>query len=154
KLGFGYVVGGTITSKPRAGNAKPRIARNPSRGAMVNAMGLPNPGPDAAAAALRADERTAPRFVSIADEDLPDVLATYAELEPLADGIELNASCPNVSWGRDRDTEDHVRDLVLSLAERTHKPLLVKLPPFTPGRTAERDAITALAEVAAATGAS
>ena len=26
-LGFGYVVGGTITSKPRAGNPKPRIAR-------------------------------------------------------------------------------------------------------------------------------
>src|SRR5438046_2355438 len=43
-LGFGYVVGGTITRAPRAGNPKPRIARYPKRRSMVNAMGLPNPG--------------------------------------------------------------------------------------------------------------
>src|SRR5262249_40370493 len=60
-LGFGYVVGGTITSEPRTGNPKPRIARFPARGAMVNSMGLPNPGPHAAAAALRTGARTAPR---------------------------------------------------------------------------------------------
>ena len=29
KLGFGYVVGGTVTREPRPGNAKPRIARDP-----------------------------------------------------------------------------------------------------------------------------
>src|SRR3954453_3868313 len=34
RLGFGYVVGGTITREPRTGNPQPRIARNPSRQAM------------------------------------------------------------------------------------------------------------------------
>ena len=154
KLGFGYVVGGTITSKPREGNPRPRIARYPHREAMVNSMGLPNPGPEAAAANLAAIPRTAPRLVSLADEELEDVLKSFELLEPHADGIELNASCPNVSWGRDRDTEDHVRQLVAALAARTVRPLVVKLPPFTPDRPAERDAITALATVAAEAGAS
>ena len=45
RLGFGYVVGGTITSSPREGNPQPRIVRYPPRRAMVNSMGLPNPGP-------------------------------------------------------------------------------------------------------------
>src|SRR4051794_5937438 len=152
-LGFGYVVGGTITSRPREGNPLPRIVRYPSRGAMVNSMGLPNPGPHAAAASLLGISRTAPRLVSLADEDLPAVLSSFELLEPLADGIELNASCPNVSWGRDRDTEEHVRALVTTLSARTTRPLVVKLPPFTPGRLPERDAIVALADVAAASGA-
>ncbi|MFM7718358.1 MAG: hypothetical protein ACKO8G_02540, partial [Actinomycetota bacterium] len=48
RLGFGYVVGGTITRAPRAGNPRPRIRRLPG-GSMVNAMGLPNPGAEVAA---------------------------------------------------------------------------------------------------------
>src|SRR3954462_1428251 len=40
--GFGYAVGGTITLRPRPGNARPRIARDPALRSIVNAMGLPN----------------------------------------------------------------------------------------------------------------
>src|SRR5262249_13109777 len=68
ELGFGFVVGGTVTRAPRRGNTGPRIARDPARRAIVNAMGLPNPGADAAARSLARGARTAPRFVSIADE--------------------------------------------------------------------------------------
>ena len=50
-LGFGYAVGGTVTLRPRAGNPHPRIARDPATRAIVNAMGLPNPGAHAVAAA-------------------------------------------------------------------------------------------------------
>src|SRR5215471_8537799 len=71
-LGFGFVVGGTVTRAPRRGNPAPRIARDPARRALVNAMGLPNPGADAVARALARTERTAPRFVSIADEAVDD----------------------------------------------------------------------------------
>src|SRR4051795_3624593 len=38
-LGFGSVVGGTITSGAREGNPKPRIARYVERSSMTNAMG-------------------------------------------------------------------------------------------------------------------
>ncbi len=153
RLGFGYVVGGTITSSPREGNPQPRIVRYPPRRAMVNSMGLPNPGPREAAKNLVRIPRTAPRIVSIADEDEADVLGGFALLEPHVDALELNASCPNVPWGRDRDTERHLRALVGELVARTPKPLVVKLPPFAHDRPAERDAITALAGVAGESGA-
>ena len=151
-LGFGYVVGGTITRKPRAGNAKPRIVRYSSRRSMVNAMGLPNPGAEAAALNLsRRPESPAPRFVSLADEDLDDALWTLDLLAPLVDGVELNASCPNVSWGRDRDNESHLRALVEGFVSRTPKPIFVKLPPFTGHK--EREVVLALAHIAQEAGA-
>jgi dihydroorotate dehydrogenase len=146
RLGFGYLVGGTITRRPRAGNRRPRIARIEERRSLVNAMGLPNPGADAAAHTLARLRAAGPRLVSIADEGVPDVVETHALLEGYVDAIELNASCPNVAWGRDRDNEAHLAALLRELARRRSKPLFVKLPPF---RTAvERDVVTALARIA------
>jgi dihydroorotate dehydrogenase len=151
-LGFGYVVGGTITRAPRAGNAKPRIVRYPTRGAMTNAMGLPNPGSKRAATNMaRRPRSSVPRMVSIADEAVDDAMEVLAALEPFADGIELNASCPNVSWGRDRDNEVHLRELVGSIRARTAKPVFVKLPPFS--SAVERDVVLALARIAQEAGA-
>jgi dihydroorotate dehydrogenase len=151
RLGFGYVVGGTITRAPRRGNPKPRIVRYPERESMVNAMGLPNPGADVAAANLARHRRTAPRFVSVADEPLADAVSTFEALAPHADAIELNTSCPNVSWGRDRDNEAHLVELLDTFAARAPIPVFVKLPPFA-GDT-EREAVLALARIAAAHGA-
>jgi dihydroorotate dehydrogenase len=150
-LGFGYVVGGTVTRSPREGNAKPRIVRHPARGALVNAMGLPNPGAERAARTLARGRRTCPRFVSVADEAIEDALATVALVAPHVDGLELNASCPNVSWGRDRDTESHLRELVAAIVARTDRPLFVKLPPFA--EPSEREAVLALARIAQEAGA-
>jgi dihydroorotate dehydrogenase len=151
-LGFGYVVGGTVTRAPRAGNPRPRIARSTRHRSIVNSMGLPNPGADAVAATLgRAPRGPAPRFVSLADEGRPEAVASFELLEPLVDGVELNASCPNVSWGRDRDTEAHVGELVAAFRARSAKPLLVKLPPFV--TEAEREAVVTLACVARDAGA-
>lgn len=146
ETGFGYVVGGTVTRRPRPGNPKPRIVRRPRERSIVNAMGLPNAGAEQAARNLRASRRTAPRLVSLADEELADVLANHALLEPLVDGVELNVSCPNVSWGRDRDNEAHLKKLLAELVPAKRRPLFVKLPPFrTP---AERDAVMAVAGIA------
>jgi dihydroorotate dehydrogenase len=151
-LGFGYVVGGTVTREPRAGHPKPRIARYPERASMVNAMGLPNPGAAAASVRLRASGTgPAPRIVSLADESAEDALAALDEVAPLADGIELNASCPNVSWGRDRDNEAHLRELVTGFVSRLEVPLFVKLPPFA--SPVEREVVLALARIAQEAGA-
>jgi dihydroorotate dehydrogenase len=152
ELGFGYVVGGTVTHSPRAGNRKPRIVRSRRRRSLVNAMGLPNPGAEAVAGNLR--ERPsgpAPRLVSVADEAIDDAVATFELLEPLVDGVELNASCPNVSWGRDRDNEAHLRELVRAFRARSGKPLFVKLPPFL--TETEREVVLALAAIALDAGA-
>jgi dihydroorotate dehydrogenase len=152
ELGFGYVVGGTITRRPRAGNPKPRIVRHPSRRSMVNAMGLPNPGAEAAALNLsRPPAAPAPRFVSLADEELDDALWALDLLAPLADAIELNASCPNVAWGRDRDNESHLRALLEAFVARTPKPVFVKLPPFV--SSTEQEVVLALARISQEAGA-
>ena len=151
RLGFGFVVCGTFTRRARPGNRRPRIVRDRARESLVNAMGLPNPGAEAAAANLSRAARTSPRFASIADEDVRDVIVTHALLEPHVDAIELNVSCPNVSWGRDRDAEAHLSTLLRELAARRSRPLLVKLPPF---RTdVERDVVLALAAIAVEGGA-
>lgn len=150
-LGFGYVVGGTITRAPRAGNPRPRIARYVARGSMVNAMGLPNPGAERAARTLARVRRTGVRFASIAGEAVRDAVETHALLEPHVDAIELNASCPNVSWGRDRDNEAHLAELLRELAARRSKPLFVKLPPFR--ADVEREVVLSLARIAVEGGA-
>lgn len=145
-LGFGYVVGGTFTCAPRTGNPKPRIVRYRERASMVNAMGLPNPGAEEAARTLARVARTTPRFASVADEAVADAVAAHALLEPHVDAIELNASCPNVSWGRDRDNEAHLSALLSELVARRTKPIFVKLPPFHSG--VEREVVLALARIA------
>ena len=145
-IGFGYLVGGTVTRQPRRGNRKPRIVRNPETRSIVNSMGLPNKGAAYAAKRLRKIRRRAPMLISLADEAVEDVVANHELLEPLVDGVELNASCPNVSWGRDRDNEEHLRAILAELKRRKRKPLFVKVPPF---RTAtERDAVLAVAAIA------
>jgi dihydroorotate dehydrogenase len=126
-LGFGYLVGGTVTRAPRRGNEKPRIVRDRSRASMVNSMGLPNPGAAAVAASLAGAPRSAPRIASIADEEIDAASAAVALLDPVVDGFELNASSPNAGWAH---REAHVAALLDELASTTGKPIFVKLPPF------------------------
>ena len=74
------------------------------------------------------------------------MVEAHALLEPHVDGIELNASCPNVSWGRDRDNEAHLAELLRALGERRRAPLFVKLPPFR--NRVEREVVRSLARIA------
>ncbi|MEP7059782.1 MAG: dihydroorotate dehydrogenase 2 [Actinomycetota bacterium] len=150
-LGFGYVVAGTFTQEARVGNPRPRIARFPRQRSMVNAMGLPNPGAEAAAGTLGARTHPYPVFASIADQSRDAALATLELLSASADAIELNASCPNVGWGRDRDDEAHLSELVTALAARSFRPVFVKLPPFV--TDSAREGVLSLARVAQDAGA-
>ena len=148
RLGFGFVVGGTITRAPRRGNVKPRIVRSPHRRAIVNSMGLPNPGAEAAAANLARAPRTAPRFASIADEELAMAVETLELLAPHVDGFELNASSPNAPWRHD---PEHMGTLLTAFGERTDLPVLLKLPPFASDE--DRGIVLDLARIAIDAGA-
>jgi dihydroorotate dehydrogenase len=148
RLGFGFVVGGTITRAPREGNPKPRIVRSPRRGAIVNSMGLPNPGAEAAAANLARVRRTAPRFASVADEDIDAATLTVELLAPHVDAFELNASSPNAPWRHDAA---HMGTLLTAFRGRTELPVLLKLPPFT--NDEERAVVLDLARAAIDAGA-
>ncbi|HEV2952037.1 MAG TPA: dihydroorotate dehydrogenase 2 [Actinomycetota bacterium] len=148
RLGFGFVVGGTITRAPRSGNPKPRIVRSPRRGAIVNSMGLPNPGAEATAANLARTRRRAPRFASVADEELDAATDTVELLAPHVDGFELNASSPNAPWRHDAA---HMGTLLTAIRGRTELPVLLKLPPFTSDE--ERATVLDLARTAVDAGA-
>src|SRR5919198_426908 len=78
ELGFGYVVAGTVTRRPRRGNPKPRIIRRTRGGAVVNSMGLPNRGAGFAAERLRSVRAAGTVLISLADEDREDVLWNHA----------------------------------------------------------------------------
>jgi len=142
-LGFGYAVGGTVTMRPRAGNPRPRIARDPATRAIVNAMGLPNPGAHAVAAALAKRPRTTSRWVSLADEEIADACAALDLVAPLADAIELNASSPNAGWTH---RADHVGTVVAAMRPRADIPVFVKVPPFRTDE--ERAGVLAIVEAA------
>src|SRR5690606_20093510 len=67
RLGFGYVVVGSITREPRRGNRRPRLARDVANEAIVNSLGLPSLGVDAAVRALgRLESRPVPVIASVA----------------------------------------------------------------------------------------
>jgi dihydroorotate dehydrogenase len=47
RLGFGFIEVGTVTPRPQPGNARPRLFRLPSAGALINRFGFNNVGADA-----------------------------------------------------------------------------------------------------------
>ena len=147
RLGFGYVVVGTITREPRAGNPKPRIVRTPADRSITNSMGIPNDGVEAIARRLEG-RHAGPGgpvvLASLADEAPDDVAAVHARLSPLVEGFELNVSSPNSPWRHSgRDNQTNLRETLAGLS-RT-RPLFVKLPPFD---AAGRDESMALARIA------
>jgi dihydroorotate dehydrogenase (NAD+) catalytic subunit len=116
----------TVTPLPREGNAPVRIAE--VEGAMLNAIGLANPGRDRFCAETlpRLAEVGVPLWVSVGGFCAED----YAETCELLDGcaevaaVELNLSCPNVD-----EVPSNVGEVVAKARARTAKPLYAKLSP-------------------------
>lgn len=88
-----------LTLEPRLGNLTPRIAE--SRGVILNAVGLQNPGAEHFIAHdLEWLKGTGTAVIAnVAGKTLEEYAAICARLDGLADMIELNISCPNVRCG-------------------------------------------------------
>ncbi|HET9125101.1 MAG TPA: quinone-dependent dihydroorotate dehydrogenase, partial [Solirubrobacteraceae bacterium] len=151
-LGFGYVEVGTITAEPQPGNPRPRIHRLPADRALLNSMGFPNDGADAAARRLRAPRRTLLAVNIGRSKRAADAEADYRRsviaLAPHADLLVLNVSSPNTPGLRDLQAVEVLRGLVESVRGamdecEAHPPLLVKIAPDL-----NDEAIDALAETA------
>ena len=150
-LGFGYVVGGTVTPDPRPGNAKPRLLRYPERQSLVNSMGFPSEGLAAVAARLRRlGHRPAPVFVSISALDEEGFHECHRTLEPLVEAVELNISSPNTQGLRVFQEPERLRRLLERLNHGRQKPLFVKLPPYTDNE--ERERVMAMLQVCVSSG--
>lgn len=131
----GGIVTKAISVEPRNGASAPRVAE--FDGGMINAVGLANPGLDAARAEdipwLAANLTKARVIVNVAGNAMEDFSTVVAGLDA-ANGIaafELNVSCPNVragglEFGADLTT---LASLVSSARRKTKRPLFVKLSP-------------------------
>ncbi len=152
-LGFGYVEVGTVTAQAQPGNPRPRVFRLPADRALINRMGFPNRGAQAAAARLADRHSETIVAVNVGRSKLaPDAEADYREsvraLGPLADLLVLNVSSPNTPGLRDMQAVGALRSLIGAVraeldALGRRVPLLVKIAPDL--ADADLDAIADLA---------
>ena len=148
-LGFGYVVGGTITESPRPGNPRPRVLRRVKEEALVNALGFPSKGLEFAAMRMEQTRDSmggVPAIVSVSGVTMDEILSCHRRLEPLANAIEVNISSPNTAGLRVFQEPDTLSDLLDRLNDGRRKPLFVKMPPYA-SNTDDSERVLGLARV-------
>jgi len=148
-LGFGHIEVGTLTPRPQAGNARPRIFRLPEDEAIINRMGFPNGGVVAALPRLRrlaAQPRDFVLGVSLGKqketpltEAAGDYIAVMQAVYPYADYLAVNISSPNTPGLRELQSGDYLGQLLGTLAIENKslaqtqnvakRPLFVKIAP-------------------------
>ena len=136
-LGFGFVEVGTLTPRPQAGNANPRLFRLKEDRAVINRMGFNNGGQAAALERLGKRERRGLLGVNIgANKDSSDRVADYAEgvrrMAPVADYITINISSPNTPGLRQLQDEGALRALLSAVRDARPQggpPIFLKVAP-------------------------
>ncbi len=127
---LGVITTKSISVAPRAGYREPIYARY-APGCYINAVGLANPGADAFLAEFARHEIPTNKFllVSVFGADLADYVRASEILQPVADGFELNMSCPHakgygIQIGED---EELVAAITRAVAAVKPVPVFVKL---------------------------
>ena len=133
RLGFGYLVGGTVTETLRPGNPRPRLRRRVKEQSLVNALGFPNKGLESAARELskaRGAVRKSAVVASVSGNTADEMVRCHRRLEPQVDAVELNISSPNSAGLRIFHDTTVLAELIDRINEGRSKPLMVKLPPY------------------------
>lgn len=129
---LGAVTTKSLTPESREGNAPWRVVE--TKGGMLNAIGLANPGIEAFARdhAPRAGAMTCAAIGSAAGHSIDDYVRVASGLEAAGlRAIELNVSCPNTADGRHFGSDPAaLGPLVRAVRQAVRvRPLIVKLPP-------------------------
>ncbi|TME25321.1 MAG: dihydroorotate dehydrogenase [Chloroflexi bacterium] len=132
RTALGAIVTKGTTPGAREGNAPTRIAETPS--AMLNAIGLQNPGVDHVVRVYAPKWATwdVPVIVNVAGDAVDDYVAVARRLDGVAGvaGLELNISCPNVANGLQFGVDPRMAaQLTARVRAVTRLSLLVKLTP-------------------------
>jgi len=127
---LGVITTKSISFQPRKGYREPIYARY-APGCYVNAVGLANPGAERFLAEFDGIEIPEDKFllVSIFGSDLESFVNAARTLQPIADGFELNMSCPHAKgYGAEvgQDTE-LLKRITQGVAGVTGLPVFVKL---------------------------
>jgi dihydroorotate dehydrogenase len=143
RLGFGFVEVGTVTPKPQAGNARPRIFRLERDEAIINRLGFNNDGAETVLRRL-AGRAHLGGIVGVnvgANKDSADRTADYVKLietfAPVASYFTVNVSSPNTPGLRNLQQAEALDDLlarVIDMRERVRQnagdsPVLLKIAP-------------------------
>jgi dihydroorotate dehydrogenase len=145
-LGFGFVEVGTVTPRPQAGNALPRLFRLPGDEAVINRMGFNNAGATTVAHRLKMSPGRIPVGVNLGknadtplEQALKDYCACLETLYDVGDYVVVNVSSPNTLGLRELQTHTHLRALLsgvqacnraLAHARQVQpRPLFVKIAP-------------------------
>ena len=145
-LGFGFVEVGTLTPRPQPGNPKPRLFRCIPQQALINHMGINNPGVDKGVDNIRRTRRfngilgvnISKNKVTPNSEAHQDYLACLRAVWDVADYVAINFSCPNVPNLQDLAKADSAADLLslmkseqsnLSSETGRYVPLVMKISP-------------------------
>ena len=145
QFGFGFVEIGTITPKPQAGNAKPRMFRLEDEQAIINRMGFNNKGVEYLVERVKQRRYKGVLGINIGKnkatsdkEALIDYQLAMAVVYPYADYITVNISSPNTPGLRNLQFGDNLKQLLaglkatqqnLAAQHQCYKPILVKIAP-------------------------
>jgi dihydroorotate dehydrogenase (NAD+) catalytic subunit len=130
---LGAVVTKGVANVPWPGNDTPRIAE--TRGGMMNAIGLQNPGIDTFCQRDLPflepyDTKVIVNVCGHTTEEYCEVVERLAD-EPRADLLEINISCPNVRSGGIAFGQDPkaVEEITREIKRRAKQPVIMKLSP-------------------------
>ncbi len=144
-LGFGFLELGTVTAIAQEANPAPNMFRLPDDRALINRLGFPNEG--ARAVVERFVGRGGARGCGVPvgfsigksrvveidplEPAIEDYLASFREVEPVADFVVVNVSSPNTKGLRALQGSEVARALLRALRDenRAKKPLLLKIAP-------------------------
>ncbi|MFM2258112.1 MAG: hypothetical protein RLZZ424_45, partial [Bacteroidota bacterium] len=141
-LGFGFVEIGTVTPKPQAGNAQPRLFRIPDQKALINRMGFNNDGVEAIAKRLKERKSNSHSNLIIGgnigknkvtenQDAWKDYCINFKGLEEVVDYFVVNVSSPNTPGLRELQEKEALRKIFseLQLINQNNKPILLKIAP-------------------------
>ncbi len=151
ELGFGYLVVGSITAAPRAGNPRPLLVRYPDRESVTNCMGMPNVGIEAAKELLARPRNAGCKVLAaVAGASVEEVVRSAAAVEPYVDGVEVGLVCRHSPETFEMAELPTVTAILEAVGRQKTKPAFVKLPPHhTP---AERQRTLAIVDACIANG--
>ena len=150
-LGFGFAEIGTVTPRPQPGNDRPRLFRDPARGAIFNRMGFNGLGATVVSARLAEARPHLPADFRVGvnvgkNKDTPnegaaeDYARALAPFAGLCDYAVINVSSPNTPGLRALQSLVALRPIVERARETIDRwkvapPLLLKLAPEISGET-------------------
>ena len=140
EVGFGFIEVGSVTAESCDGNSKPRLWRLPKSKSIVVNYGLMNDGCNAIVNRLENLNQKFPIGVSIAKTNCPATaddqagIADYVKgaktMEPVADYLTINISCPNAYGGQPFNDAKRL-DILLAEVDKVsnNKPTFIKMNP-------------------------